>query len=134
MIYILESITDEVKSLLGDQGYTVNDIVNDAISYVSDPNTYYGIYLALDSDRSEEARSSISSFVTDYILPEIARQGDSYEYDYSELVSDMVDSDEGKAYFGDLNRSYDDLVWSQRSSDRRDRDYDIKSTRRILGR
>ena len=125
MIYIFEN---DINSILGEQGYTIESLRKWVMSYIDDQESYYGISLALDDpNRRRQVVDSVNWFIENEIIPEISDNPD-YEYDLSELIDEILRKDSSKSYFYDLNRSFDDLVDDQNWLDKKDREYDIRNS------
>lgn len=90
--------------LLNDQGYTIEDVYNQVISRISDPDRMFNIYCAIECDVSDRQSISIvqdyvERFVSELIVKDIVNFNP--DHDYMDCISDFVDDNISK--FNDLN-------------------------------
>ena len=117
MIKLINESTDlnreEARRLLDLQNYSEEDMVKTVISYITNNSEYKGIDLAYNSEYSTDetilqVEDFAEQFVDEYVIDEIVVRGEDYEYDYTEIVYDMIEEHEDD--IETLDKEFDYLV------------------------
>lgn len=112
-----DSIRNRAVELLTDQGYT-QDYMK---TYIADHiaiEKYHGIELAYDSEYGTKATKQqvlnfADDFIVNYVYSAVVDAGEDYEYDYTELIDDLLKEHEDDVK--DFNREFEYL--EKRESD-----------------
>lgn len=112
----------KARKILSDRGdATIDSLKNYMKSYITDPDRFYGINIALDDGYEKEVDEFIDNFFDTYVYDKIIEEGIDYPYDEIELLSDLLDDYDSD--IKELNDSYQDLIDARSDEYQKEIDY-----------